>query len=179
MKQLIISLCCFFTAIYVQASAVRTINIPGMNTYRLAVLNSPDGEQTLAGTTYNWEVYHADLKGNLLWKAKTGGFCFDMAAKDIDGDGKDDLILGCGDDSVYCYSHDGEKLWSKGLRNGPVYSVATISHENKTYILAGTVLNTLFVMDTQGEVISQKKLGGAIRELVISDFDGDGKEDTQ
>ncbi len=162
---------------YSQGSTVRVINVQGLNTYRLEVLNKgEESKQKIIGTTYNHEIYASNLNGEILWKKQTGGYCFDMCTQDLTGNGFDEVILGCGDDKVYCYDSSGQQLWATNLQAGPIYSVATITSGGKQYVLAGTVLNDLFILNADGTINKRKKFYGSIREILVCDFNKDGIE---
>lgn len=157
---------------------IKVLNLNGLNAYRLKVINKGDVvKQKIIGSTYNYDVFGTNMEGEKLWQDKTGGFCFDICTGDIIGDESEEVILGCADDSVYCYNSKGDRLWTTGLQSGPVFSVAHIKSEGENYILAGTVLNYVFVINTEGAIISKHKFDGAIRELLVYDFDRNGTED--
>ena len=62
-------------------------------------------------------------EGRPLWSSgATGGFPFDMAVSDTDGDGLDEVLVASGDGALYAYDQDGAPLW-KFVRTAPLYQV--------------------------------------------------------
>lgn len=158
-------------------SQVVTVNVQNMDTYRLGVLGKGSSDQKIIGTTYHWDIYRCDLDGRIEWTNKTNGFCFDLKVSDVDLDGREEILAACGDDTLYCFSGWGDRLWAVGLNSGPVFSVDVINHNQRRYILAGTVLNDLFVLSNRGEVIDKRHMSGAVRQIDVCDFNKDGEEE--
>ncbi len=53
------------------------------------------------------DVYAVDGRGNLLWSTTVGDFVHQPFVGDIDGDGRNELLLPCGDGSLLCHGTPG------------------------------------------------------------------------
>ena len=73
------------------AGGVVVIPTDGRNVYRLtaAELDGDTGAKEIIGSTYDNRVCAFSNAGKLVWEVTVGGFVFDLAAGDVDGDGRD------------------------------------------------------------------------------------------
>jgi outer membrane protein assembly factor BamB len=70
------------------------------------------------------------------------------------------LFFGCADESLYCLSDTGKKLWTFRVQGGPVMATPAIA-QNRTFV-AGCD-STLHVLDaTEGKELASVDLGGQI-----------------
>ncbi|MCK4959629.1 MAG: hypothetical protein KAT00_09510 [Planctomycetes bacterium] len=163
----------------------------GRNIYRLeaADLKGDPENECIVGSTYEGLVCAFTGAGKHLWDAPTGGFCFDLAAGDLDGDGKEEAFAACSDGYLYAFSSEGNLLWKALLDGTPLQSVVVVPQGKETpLIVAGTSSGFLAAFSANGKIINDTVLehalpGGAkggrllrscVRALATGDFDGDG-----
>lgn len=168
--------CHSFATIFALAG-VEIIPTHGRNIYRLAIAEldgQPDAKE-IVGSTYDNRVCAFAIDGKHLWDAPTGGFVFDLAAGDLDGDGRDEIVAAGADGIVYVFDSAGRKLWTADLQ-APVYQVAIAKLDGMTpVVLAGGVSRQLVAFAADGRKLTAVDLDGAVRLLRAGDFDGDGK----
>lgn len=96
-------------------------------------------------------------KGTKIWTFETPGQA-EITSGVSFMDGK--VLFGCADESLYCLSEKGEKLWTFRVQGGPVMATPAIA-ENRTFV-AGCD-STLHILDaTQGKELASVDLGGQI-----------------
>ncbi|MBK8092630.1 MAG: hypothetical protein IPK32_11785 [Verrucomicrobiaceae bacterium] len=178
MKALLISF--LFTASVAWSMAnVETIPTHGRNIYRLAVaeLDGNPAAKEIVGSTYDNRVCAFAADGMHRWDAAVGGFVFDLAAGDLDGDGRDEIIAASADGSVYVFSSDGKLRWKQDLV-APVYQVAVAKLDGKTpVVLAGGVSRQIVVFSADGTKLHDQPVNGIVRILRAGDFHGDGTDE--
>lgn len=116
-------------------------------------------------------------EGKPVWTAKgAGGFPFDMAADDLDGDGLDEVLVASGDGALYAYDQDGAPLW-KFARTAPLYQVCVARDRNaETVILTGGVEQVLYALSSRGNVRKSLKTEHCIRHLRTGNVLGNGRD---
>jgi hypothetical protein len=122
-------------------AGVEIIPTTGRNIHRLAVaeLDGNRAAKEIVGSTYDDYVCALAIDGKHLWDAPTGGFAFDLAIGDLDGNGRDEIMAASVDSWVYVFASNGELRWKQNL-NAPVYQVAIAKLDGKMpVVLAGTV----------------------------------------
>ena len=163
-------------------SPVSQFSTNGRNIYRLASaeLDRSAAAREIVGSTYDGRVCAFDSGGRHLWDAETGGFVFDLAAGDLDGDGRDEILAACADGFVYAINHQGRQLWKQDL-GAPVWQVATAKSPGKTRVaLAGGVSRKVVAFAADGKRLGETNkwaINGAVRVMRAGDFDGDGKDE--
>jgi outer membrane protein assembly factor BamB len=116
-------------------------------------------------------------EGKPIWTSKgAGGFPFDLAAADIDGDGLDEVLVASGDGSLYAYDQDGTPLW-RFERKAPFYQVCVAQDkQGKAIILAGGVEQVLYALSPKGAVLNTLKTEHCIRHLRTGNVLGNGND---
>jgi|CXWL01.1.fsa_nt_gi hypothetical protein len=151
----------------------------GRNLYRLAVAEL-DGQATakeIAGSTYDNRVCAFTADGAHLWDAPVGGFVFDLAAGDLDGDGRDEIVAAGADGIVTVLDAAGQKRWTADLQ-APVYQVAIARLDGKTpVVLAGGVSRQLTAFAADGRRLTGVAVDGSVRLMRAGDFNGDGADE--
>ncbi|MEW6354809.1 MAG: hypothetical protein AB1696_00670 [Planctomycetota bacterium] len=163
---------------------VEIIPTGGRNIYRLAVAEL-DGNPTagdIVGATYDNRLCAFDANGKHRWDAAAGGFVFDLAAGDLDGDGRDEIAAACADGFVRVFDAAGRLRWEHDLQ-APVLQVCIARLDGKTpVVLAGGVSRQIVVLFPTGQPmrsvnLDQEIANAAVRMLRAGDFDGDGQDE--
>lgn len=153
-------------------AGVQVISTAGRNIYRL--VSAPG---LLAGATYDDRVCAFSADGKPVWEAVAGGFVFDLAGGDLDGDGRPEVIAACANGEVEVFGAGGGSLWKQDL-GAPVYQVAIARLDGKTpVVLASGVSREVVAFSAKGERLASAKINGAGRMMRTADFDGDGGDE--
>jgi len=133
-------------------------------------------------------VYAVDATGDILWHFKTEDDAFGCGARDLDGDGIDEIIVGSRNRVVYCLDIEGNLKWRFNTDGYPISS-PTISDvdgdgdidvlvgctDGSIYCIGGLNGNTQWSYKADGSVISSPAVcdveGNGVTDLVF----GDGK----
>ena len=152
-------------------AGVEILPTNGRNVYRLAV-GRLGGEHQIIGSTYDNRVCAFDANGKPQWDAPVGGFVFDLAAGDLDADGRDEIVAACADGKVCVFSAEGKPLWQYDLL-APVYQVAFARLDGETpVVLAGGISRELTVLSAKGTKVLAKEFDGALRLVRAGNFEG-------
>lgn len=176
---LALSLC---LAILVSATAKAGVEIlptHGRNVYRLAVAQERGeaADVLIVGSTYDNRVCVFAQDGTHRWDAAVGGFVFDLATGDLDGDGRDEIVAAGADGVVSVFDTTGRKLWTADLQ-APVYQVCIAKLDGKTpVVLAGGISREVVAFAADGTKLLGIEVNGAVRMMRAGDFDGDGADE--
>ncbi len=149
--------------------------------YRLASARAAT-QQVIIGSTYDNRLCAWSESGTHLWDTPLGGFAFDLASADLDGDGTDEILAASADSAVSCFSIQGKARW-RYMLPGPVLQVTVARLDGRTpLVLAGGSSRELVVLAANGTLVRSVALDsntttGAIRVLRAGDFDGDGQDE--
>jgi len=178
-KILAVSLASLGLAVGSVQGGVETVPTQGRNIYRLAVaeLGGRPVAREIVGSTYDNRVCAFGPDGAHLWDAPVGGFVFDLATGDLNGDGRDEIVAAGADGLVYVFDAAGRKLWTADLE-APVYQVAIAKLDGKTpVVLAGGVSRQVVAFSAAGAQVAGADTRGLVRMLRAGDFDGDGEDE--
>lgn len=147
----------------------------------LADINDDGQDEILFGTeghllfAYQTKLESEEQKPQQLWKFHTNGWVTGIIVTDINNDDKKEIIVAS--DKVYILNCEGRKIKEYCID----FAVSAIQiyddmHGNKI-IVVGDILGNIRCYDFQFSEawILPFKTGGAIIDIAIGDFDGDGK----
>jgi len=128
--------------------------------YKAGALKTPaavrDGKVYIGNMDGMLHVVDA-AKGTKIWTYETPNQAEITSGVSFMGN---KILFGCADESLYCLSEKGEKLWTFRVQGGPVLATPAIS-QDRTFV-AGCD-STLHVLDAaKGEELSSLDLGGQI-----------------
>lgn len=109
-----------------------------------------------------------------LWKFDTGAFPYDLAAGDLDGDGKSEVFVASADSRLYCINADGTRRWTFSAP-AALYQVAVVRQKGLVQVVTGGVDRHLHVLNAEGKLQKSLPIPRAIRLIRAGDLDGDGK----
>jgi len=123
--------------------------------------------------------------GEPRWIARTDFHGYgSLAAADLNGDGRDEILAGDKSTTIYAFSHTGRRLWERSLGGHGIFfnpAVADVNGDGRLEIIvgarhSGTDGNSLYLLDTQGNVLgAYPHDGNANTSPAVADFDGDGR----
>jgi outer membrane protein assembly factor BamB len=145
--------------------------------YHLKTIRQQGGSKAVVTAGIDGTTACFSLEGRPLWSSgATGGFPFDMAVSDTDGDGLDEVFVASGDGSLYAYDQNGAPLW-RFARTAPLYQVCVARDRNgKAVILTGGVEQVLYALSPKGTVLNSLKTEHCIRHLRAGNVLGNGDD---
>jgi hypothetical protein len=169
----------------------RAIRTHGRNMFRLtaADLRGDEDNSCIVGSTLDNRVCAFDLGGKHLWDYQADGFVIDLAAGDVNGDGRDEVFAASTSGVLHCLSHDGKLLWQFDVKPAPLWAVEVLKAKGRTYVACATPAGGLYALSSDGELKAAKyarttpstsrRPGPAypIRTLRSGDFDNDGDDE--
>ncbi|NLO06135.1 MAG: hypothetical protein GX131_09950 [candidate division WS1 bacterium] len=139
---------------------------------RLAVadINGDGRDEIAVGTVYfcvpaitaDGERLWADEDYNDFWSA--GPNFTELAAADVDGDGRIETLAAASDALVHCISHEGEKRWTRSIGDEPGGMVVT-----SRGIAAASRTGDLHMIDGAGDLLWRTSLGSPCTCLALAD----------
>ncbi|MBM3854645.1 MAG: hypothetical protein FJ399_16090, partial [Verrucomicrobia bacterium] len=116
-------------------------------------------------------------EGRSRWSAPaTGGFPFDLAVGDLDGDGRDEVLVASGDGTLYVYGPDGAPRWTFA-RTAPLYQVCVArDRQGRATVFTGGVEQVLYALSPDGQVLRSLKTEHCIRHLRTGNVLGAGDD---
>ncbi len=127
-------------------------------------------------------------------KLQRGLVLHSLSIGDLDGDGKDETIVGAADSAVYALSPAGRRLWKTQL-SSRIYQLAAadVDGDGKGEVAVGCADKRLYLLDNEGKVRwdlappprtyerpgyrGVRPFQGAIKIVFTADLDGDGKRE--
>ncbi|GIP39719.1 hypothetical protein J31TS4_29990 [Paenibacillus sp. J31TS4] len=157
-------------------------NLLGVTNIRVAHMNGVDKEPwIMVGTQFRY-LYGFDLHGSKQYEDIAYFYGIeDMEFLDLDGDGKDEGVLGL-EYYYYSFLNDGVLTRYGGSRApGPGYKVveplASWSGSLQAAVALGTKQNRvhLFQFNGKPKELWSRNVGGEVNDIRAGDFDGDGR----
>ena len=164
------------------AQPISSFSTSGRNIYRLATAELDNRQDTreIVGSTYDGRVCAFDNTGRHLWDVPVGGFVFDLASGDLDGDGTEEILAAGADGHVCAIGAGGKLLWKQDL-GAPVWQVATAKVDGHARVaLAGGVSRKVLAFSADGRQVAASRaaaINGVVRLMRAGDFDGDGNDE--
>ncbi len=149
----------------------------GGNAWRITTANLTAAHTTdIVYACYDGAVFgrSATLDQSPLWKFDTGAFPYDLAAGDVDDDGKSEVFVASADGRLYCINADGTGRWTFSAP-AALYQVAVLQQKGLVQVVTGGVDRKLHVLNAEGRLQKSLPWPRAIRLIRAGDLDGDGK----
>ncbi|NLS91435.1 MAG: hypothetical protein GXX96_04530 [Planctomycetaceae bacterium] len=137
----------------------------------------PNGKRVLMAAALDGAVLCYTPSGDLLWKNDAGGALpLDLAAADLDADGRDETMVASADGGLYVLDHGGKLKW-QFRREPPLIQVCPVTNTGRgTVILTGGIEKKLYALSADGEVINSVEFPYPVRHIRAGNFLGDGKK---
>lgn len=145
--------------------------------YHLRTVRAAPGIRAVVTASLDGTTACFEFDGRPRWSSQpAGGFPFDLAVADLDGDGRDEALVASGDGVLRAYGPDGALRWEFPTP-APLYQVCVArDRHGKATVLTGGVEQVLYALGPDGKVRHQLKTEHCIRLLRAGDTTGDGDE---
>ncbi|NOZ22756.1 MAG: PQQ-binding-like beta-propeller repeat protein [Planctomycetes bacterium] len=118
------------------------------------------------------------------WSDQRSRIC-EITSADMDGDGKQEILLSNGDRRVYALTGDGKELWKKAGGWGVSIALTPTTYEGKFALFAGirgpTLAGRVAIFDATGRTLERlhiSRMGAQqIRDVRLFDVTGNGKQE--
>jgi len=108
----------------------------------------------------------------------------ELTSADIDGDGKQEILVSNGDRRLYTLTASGQVLWKKGVRWGVPIALTPTTYQDRFALFSGvtgpTLAGRVKIHDAQGNAIGLQiphQHSQQIRDLRLFDLTGNGKRE--
>ena len=95
---------------------------------------------------------------------------------DLDGDGRDEVLVASDTGFLYALDGKGECKWQRGLGSA-VLDVAVGKRAQGLFLVTGQRDGAVRILDHGGTVLAASAVGSAVRSLSCADLDGDGADE--
>jgi hypothetical protein len=117
------------------------------------------------------ETATINLKENTLLHVNSA-----IAASDIDGDGKDEIIFGNKGGTARCFDESGFIWKQEFLKGNMSFAPIIVNLDNDSNLEILFLYRTIHAIDTDGKILMEKELSGAFNSPALAgDFNDDGK----
>ncbi len=131
---------------------------------------------TFIGTRYNSaNAFGPDGKGIGSVSVGYHGAAMSVAAGDLDGNGKAELIAGSRVGGLHCGELGTKKAWMKFMgAEVTQVALADLVGDGNLEVIAGSKNYCLLATDADGEILWSSDMGDAVADVVTADLDGNG-----
>jgi lambda-carrageenase len=154
----------------------------GHTVYQLRMARiQPDENRVLVAAAYDGTVLclttEDNLGVNLIWKNQINqALPLDLDVEDLDGDGREEMLLASADGTLYVFDHNGELRWRFECEAPMIQVRALIGKSGRPTILAGGIDKRLYALSPDGDVLKSLEFDYPVRHIRSGDFLGDGHE---
>jgi hypothetical protein len=152
------------------------------NITRLGLANAaPDRQIVLAGTTQGDLLCIDPADGTVLRSTRFGGAVNDLTAADLDGDGRDEIVVGRRDYWLTVLDSDLKERWSRELkyyRKPPAVNVVCtgdLDGDGTPEVVCGGENWRFYAFSASGDELWNYESVHPSRSGAVADLDGDGK----
>ena len=150
--------------------------------YSLSSLMAVLGTSTVIFMSFNikeWPLYkslHGEME--ILWTREFPKWIPCCKIADIDGDGINEMIVGCADNYIYCIKN-GMVLWKTYVRNvpSPVIGVGKVGKDDDIKIVIGSYEGEVVCLNAQGKELWSVNVGYWVWAVILGDVDNDGENE--
>lgn len=147
------------------------------------------GEDVIViGEDVDGAVRAFDEKGRERWTVRTGGHIFDLAAADLDGDGKPEILEGADDATVAVHGPTGDTRWHRRVPGSATPDVMAVTAGELTddpglEVAVGTWQyargegGSLRLYTADGEELWDRDTAGPFGTVLVEDLDRDGRRE--
>ena len=134
----------------------------GINTLRLARLSDTDESEFIAfRKPWDDSVVAFNSAGKALWKETSGDAIDDIWAADLDGDGRDEVIVGYnGSGGLHVFDHAGVRRWKNTeLANVWHVTAGDLVGDKKKEVICTSSASRVHIFDADGKALQQLDAG--------------------
>lgn len=175
---LLLSALILATCMAAEDVAIRSFATGGHTVYHLRIASiEPNDESVLIAATTDGTVMCFSKKGVPQWKSQAGqSLVLDLEVADLDGDGRDDIMVASADGQLYVLDHTGKLRWQFGGIAPLIQVCALKTNDGKMTVLCGGIEKKLYSLSADGKVLDVFESPYVVRHIRKGDFLGDGKE---
>ena len=112
------------------------------------------------------EVYALSPAGQPRWSTNVGGEVNGLVIRDLDGDGRKEVMAAAGSGYLTVLDHAGKRLWWRQHPGGlTALAVSTVEATKNPVIAVGSTTGRLYVYDQQGHLLATADVKGTISQL--------------
>src|SRR5258708_19319624 len=131
----------------------------------------------LISTTSNQRLAYT-RGGNRLWQFEAHDRVVAFCAKDLDGDGRLEVLVGSEDCNISVLDRQGNRRWRYVLPDRvQAIEAADLNGDGNLEILAGCADGLLYIFTSTGDLIGRYQARDRIQALRVNDIDQDGNQD--
>lgn len=131
-----------------------------------------DAGAELITACYDGSICVLAADGAVHWKYQTRAFPYHLVAGDLNGDGKAEVLVASADGCVYALRPDGRLAW-RFESPAPMYQVAVARIRARSYVIAGGVDCTAYILDAAGKKLFSVPQQDVVRLIGAGNLDGD------
>jgi hypothetical protein len=136
---------------------------PGVSAVAVAQFEHGVTKSVLFGSADS-NVYAFTHQGALMFKSNVGDEPTSIIARDIDGDGLDEVLVSSMSHYLFCMDEKGEKQWRQALDSTPVTCEVVFEPvSNKSFVVAVTEGGFVYLLTTSGEIMGMFDTGESIK----------------